>query len=307
MLDTSCCFMGKQLQAPLMINAITGGHEDVLSINRELARAAAALGIGMAVGSQRAAFDDPAVRETFTVAREENPQGLLLANLSAYCTMDEAMAAVKMIDADGIQLYLNVSQELVMHEGEANFSGGLDNIRQLAQNLPVPVLVKEVGCGMAMETVAALANAGVSYIDIGGYGGTNFAAIEGKRCGERVALLEKWGIPTAISLLETLKVCRDISVVASGGLRNAEDVAKALAAGASLVALAGPILRVLKKQGLDDLIGYINDLKTGLKRMMMLTGAQQAADLAQKPLVITGFVAEWLRCRGIDIDSYARR
>jgi len=305
--DTSCRFMGKQLQAPLMINAITGGHEDVLSINRELARAAAVTGIGMAVGSQRAALDDPSVRETFSVAREENPQGLLLANLSAYCTVDEAMEAVKMIDADGIQLYLNVSQELVMREGEANFSGGLDNIRQLVQNLPVPVLVKEVGCGMAMETVTVLANSGVRYIDIGGYGGTNFAAIEGKRCGERVTLLEQWGIPTAISLLEAVKVSRDISVIASGGLRNAEDVAKALAAGASLVALAGPILRVLKKHGLDDLIVYINELKTGLHRMMMLTGAQQPSDLARKPLVITGFVAEWLRRRGIDIDSLARR
>jgi len=306
-LDTSCSFMGKVLHAPLMINAITGGHADVLVINRELARAAAATGIGMAVGSQRAALDDPAVRETFTVAREENPQGLLLANLSAFCTLEDALEAVKMIDADGIQLYLNVSQELVMHEGEANFSGGLDNIRQLALNLPVPVLVKEVGCGMAMETVMALVNAGVRYLDIGGYGGTNFATIEGKRRGEYGAHLEQWGIPTAISLLEALNVDQRISVVASGGVRTAEDAAKALAVGASLVAQAGPFLRVLKKQGLDGLIKFINELIMGLSQVMMLTGAQHPADLAQKPLVITGFVAEWLKRRGIDIDCYARR
>ncbi len=306
-LDTSCSFMGKILHAPLMINAITGGHADVLVINRELAKAAAATGIGMAVGSQRAALDDPAVRETFTVAREENPRGLLLANLSAFCTLEDAQEAVKMIGADGIQLYLNVSQELVMYEGEANFSGGLDNIRQLALKLPVPVLVKEVGCGMAMETVTALVNAGVCYLDIGGYGGTNFAAIEGKRRGKNGAPLDKWGIPTAISLLEALNVDQRISVVASGGVRTAEDAAKALAAGASLVAIAGPFLRVLKKQGLDGLIKFINELTTGLRRVMMLTGAQHPADLAQKPLVITGFVAEWLKRRGIDIDCYARR
>jgi isopentenyl-diphosphate delta-isomerase len=306
-LDTSCSFMGKLLRAPLMINAITGGHAGVLEINRGLARAAAATGIAMAVGSQRAALDDPAVRHTFSVAREVNPQGLLLANLSAFCTLDEALEAINMIDADGIQLYLNVHQELAMREGEANFSGGLENIKHLVRNLPVPVLVKEVGSGMARETVAALAQAGVRYIDISGWGGTNFAAIEGRRAGKSSTPLEGWGIPTAVSLLEALNVSPSISVVASGGVRSAKDVAKALAAGALLAALAGPFLRVLKEGGLEGLVGYINEIITGLGGVMMLTGAQHLAALAQKPLVITGFTAEWLGRRGIDIDSYARR
>lgn len=306
-LDTSCGFMGKRLRAPLMINAITGGHAGVLEINRELARAAAATGIAMAVGSQRAALDDPAVRSTFYVARKENPRGLLLANLSAFCTLQEALDAVKMIDADGIQLYLNVNQELVMREGEARFSGGLENIKHLALNLPVPVLVKEVGCGMARETVQALADAGVHYIDVSGLGGTNFAAIEGRRGGKGGFSLEQWGIPTAIGLLEALSIGRRISVVASGGVRTAEDAAKALTAGASLVALAGPFLRALKKDGTKGLIKYINDLILGLSRVMMLTGAQHLAALSQKPLVITGFVAEWLERRGVDVNSYARR
>ncbi|TYO97330.1 isopentenyl-diphosphate delta-isomerase [Desulfallas thermosapovorans DSM 6562] len=306
-LDTSCSFMGKKLKAPLMINAITGGHSGVLGINRELARAAAFTGIAMAVGSQRAALDDPAVRDTFSVAREFNPEGLLLANLSALCTLEQALEAVEMINADGIQLYLNVNQELAMPEGEMNFSGVLENIRNLAANLPVPVLVKEVGCGMARETVAALADAGVRYIDVSGWGGTNFAAIEGRRGGKGGIALERWGIPTAISLLEALNAGKTISVVASGGVRTAEDAAKALTAGASLVALAGPFLRVLKKRGPEGLVHYIGELISGLKRVMMLTGASHMAALARRPLVITGLTAAWLKRRGIDIDCYARR
>ncbi|AGL00952.1 type 2 isopentenyl-diphosphate Delta-isomerase [Desulfoscipio gibsoniae] len=305
--NTSCSFMGKQLSAPLMINAITGGHAGVLEINRGLAKAAAATGIAMAVGSQRAALDDPAVRNTFCVAREENPRGLLLANLSAFCTLEEALEAVNMIEADGIQLYLNVNQELVMREGEVNFSGALENIRNLVLNLPVPVLVKEVGCGMARKTVLALANAGVHYIDVSGFGGTNFAAIEGMRGGKNCASLEHWGIPTAVSLLEALSVGKGISVVASGGVRTAEDMAKALAAGASLVAMAGPFLRVLKREGPERLIIFINELITNLRRIMMLTGAQHTTALAQQPLVITGLVGEWLKRRGIDINKYAVR
>ncbi|WP_161822268.1 type 2 isopentenyl-diphosphate Delta-isomerase [Sporotomaculum syntrophicum] len=306
-LDTSCSFMGKQLSAPLMINALTGGHAEVRVINRELARAAAATGIGMAVGSQRAALEDPMVRDTFTIAREENPRGLLLANLSAFCTLEEALAAVDMVEADGIQLYLNVSQELTMREGEANFSGCLANIKQLVHNLPVPVLVKEIGCGMALETVAALAKAGVRYLDIGGYGGTNFTAIEGKRAGEINIPLEKWGLPTAISLLEALNAGMGISIVASGGLRTAEEAVKALTAGATLVAMAGPLLRVLMQEGPEGLVVYITEFITNLRRVMMLVGAQKPVELSQKPLVITGLVAEWLERRGIDINRYARR
>jgi isopentenyl-diphosphate delta-isomerase len=305
--DCAVSFMGKQLRAPLMINAITGGHAGVLEINRGLARAAAACGIAMAVGSQRAALDDPAVRDTFVVAREENPDGLLLANLSALCTSDEALEAINMIDADGIQLYLNVNQELAMREGDTDFRGVLANIQSLVRDLPVPVVVKEVGCGLARETVLALYRAGVSYIDVSGRGGTNFAAIESRRGGSGGAYLEQWGIPSAVSLLEALSTGLPLKVIASGGLRSVVDIAVALAAGASLTAMAGPFLRALQAGGTEGLAGYINDLITGLQRVMMLTGAENLVALARKPLVITGFTAEWLCRRGVDIDCYARR
>ncbi|MBF7084562.1 type 2 isopentenyl-diphosphate Delta-isomerase [Desulfallas sp. Bu1-1] len=306
-IDCSCVFMGKRLRAPLMINAITGGHTRLVEINQGLARAAAATGIAMAVGSQQAALDDPLVRHTFTVAREENPDGLLLANLSAQCSVDEALQAVEMICADGIQLHLNVNQELAMHEGDTDFRGVRDNIERLVKSLPVPVVVKEVGFGMAREVVVALYQAGVRYVDVSGWGGTNFAAIEGKRGGKGGAFLERWGIPTAISLLEALSTGLPVTIIASGGLRTPLDMALALAAGASLTAIAGPFLKELVEKGWDGLVCYINDLISGLRQVMMLTGAGDLAALARKPLVVTGFTAEWLKRRGVDVDVYARR
>ena len=307
MLNTEYTFLGHKLRAPLIINAITGGHPNVLNINSNLAEAAAITGIGMAVGSQQAALEDPTVLKTFSIAREKNPNGLLLANLSALCTLEEALQAIQMIDADGIQLYLNVSQELVMPEGELNFKGALSNIEYLSQNLPIPLIVKEVGCGINKETAGILFNAGVRYLDLGGFGGVNFASIEGKRRGESDTPLSKWGIPTAISLLETLTVNKRLLIIATGGLRTPEEAVKSLVAGAAMIALAGPFLQVLQHQGLEGLIKYINSFITGIAQIMMLTGAQNITQLTEKPLVITGYVAEWMHRRGIDIDCYARR
>lgn len=305
--DCSCIFMGKRLQAPLMINAITGGHARLAEINQGLARAAAATGIAMAVGSQRAALDDPNVRHTFTVAREENPDGVILANLSAQCSVDEAMQAVEMIGADGIQLHLNVNQELAMVEGDTDFGGVRDNIERLVKNLPVPVVVKEVGFGLSREVVTALYGAGVRYMDVSGRGGTNFVAIEGKRGGTGGAFLERWGIPTAISLLEALSTGLPVKIIASGGLRTPLDMALALAAGATMTAMAGPFLKEVVEKGWDGLAARINDLIGGLRQVMMLTGAGDLDALSRKPLVITGFTAEWLKRRGVDVDVYARR
>ena len=306
-IDCSCSFMGKKLLAPLMINAITGGHADVTEINRGLARVAAATGIAMAVGSQRAALDDPEVKKTFTVAREENSQGLLLANLDALCTLEEAEQAIEMIDADGLQLHLNVGQELVMREGETSFAGIIDNIGYLASKLHVPVVVKEVGFGLSREVVTTLFEAGVRYIDISGRGGTNFAAIEGRRGGVVGLHLKKWGIPTAISLLEAVSARLPLTVIASGGLRSSLDIALALTAGASLTAMAGPFLKVFVEKGEHGLLSLMQELIAGLKQVMLLTGAVDLPSLKEKPIIITGYTAEWLQRRGINVDFYARR
>ncbi|MCL6610001.1 MAG: type 2 isopentenyl-diphosphate Delta-isomerase [Peptococcaceae bacterium] len=305
--DLSVQFLGKRLEAPIMINAITGGHPNTLEINRALAVAARKTGVAMAVGSQKAALEDSRVRETYIVAREENPEGILLANLSATCTPVEAVQAVEMINADGIQVHFNVPQELFMDEGDPDFGMILPRIRELVENVNFPVIAKEVGFGMSGETILDLYRSGVKIMDVGGSGGTNFISIESARRGQSNEEFEDWGIPTAVCLFEGLELGLPVDFIASGGLRTALDIARSLAAGARLAAMARPFLKVLVQGSPQSLVDYIEQLKQGLARYMVMTGARCIGDLTRVPLVITGSTAEWLIRRGVDVNAYARR
>lgn len=304
--DTACEFLGKQLRAPLLINAMTGGHPKLEIINNSLAKAAAVTGVALAVGSQRAALEDVSARASFEVVREANPDGVVLANLGADCSLAEANEAITMIKADGIQLHLNVPQELAMSEGDRNFKGILENIELLTKQLDVPVLVKEVGFGMSKESIRRIFKAGVKYIDVGGAGGTDFMAIEQSRSGREVEWT--WGIPTAISLMEGMAVkSKGVSLIASGGIEHALDCVKALAMGCSLVGMARPLLRILVDGSDQRLISYLEKMIEDMQRIMLMLGLRRISDLTLVPMVISGQTYHWAVQRGIEVESYARR
>ncbi|MDD4169675.1 MAG: type 2 isopentenyl-diphosphate Delta-isomerase [Desulfotomaculaceae bacterium] len=307
-IDTTCFFMGKKLQAPLLINAITGGHPSVMNINRSLARVARQTGIAMAVGSQMSGLENSEVKQTYEIARQENPNGVILANLNAGAPPEQAAAAVKMISADGLQLYLNIPQELAMPEGDRDFSGIITNISEVVSALDVPVIIKEVGSGLSGETIATLYNMGVRYVDVGGQGGTNFIAIESMRSGREISNeMLNWGIPTAVSLLEGLGLGLPIFIIASGGLKTGIDVAKAITLGAFLAGIAKPFLKELMEKSEEALLSKIDGIIHELRLAMLMSGAENLAQMKKKPVIITGKVAEWTKCRGIDVSIYAQR
>jgi isopentenyl-diphosphate delta-isomerase len=309
-IDTSCQFLNKKLAAPILINAMTGGHPDVKEINRSLARAAKQAGIAIALGSQRAALEDASVSGTFKVVREENPEGVVIANLSAACSLAEAHQAVEMVQADALQLHVNVPQELAMAEGDREFSDILPNISRINKELSVPVIIKEVGFGMSKETVAQIYQTGVKMIDISGSGGTNFIAIEEGRNKENLNYagdLSDWGIPSMVSIVESLESGFPMGIVASGGLRSSSDIAKALALGADLAGISRPFLQTLMDKGEQELNEHIRQLIAGLRKIMLMCGAVNVAELTNVPAIITGMSAEWLKARGIDINKYAQR
>jgi len=300
--DPSCTFLGKTLRLPLLINAMTGGHPDVLAINRGLARASCQMGIAMAVGSQKAGLVDPALYNTYSVVREENPDGVILANLSASCLPDEASAAIHMIAADGIQLYLNASQELAMTEGDRQFRGVLKNIARIKASVAVPLIVKEVGFGMPRETMVNLREAGVDFIDVGGWGGTNFFEIETLRRGEQPeADLLSWGIPTAVCLLEGLNLNPPVPIIACGGISTALDIAKALSLGACLVGIARHFLKFIIEEKEVGLIQEIYRLEDRLRTIMLLVGTKTVKELAEKPYIVTGRTGAWIKQRGLSL------
>lgn len=290
----STLLFNKNIDMPLIINALTGGPHELLKINSLLAEASDELGIGMAVGSQSLALEDRSFCDSFTIVRKKNPEGLIIANVSANIIPQKALEAVEMIEADALQLHLNIAQELFMEEGDRDFCKLEENIFNIVRLSPVEVIVKEIGFGISKESAEKISKLGVKWLDIGGAGGTNFITIESRR-GEKKYLKPpiEWGIPTAASLLEVKGSKADLKYIASGGVRSALDIIKSFALGAEAVAIAGPLLRIAAKNNLQELIKYLSTLQKDVERLVFLCGAKTSQDMKNKDMIITGKMKEW--------------
>ncbi|WP_080845437.1 type 2 isopentenyl-diphosphate Delta-isomerase [Cytobacillus gottheilii] len=296
------------MSSPIFINAMTGGGgERTYQINRDLAIAARATGIAIAVGSQMSALKDQSEAKSYSVVRKENPKGLIFANLGSEATLEQAKAAVEMVEANALQIHLNVVQELVMPEGDRDFTGALRRIEQIIHHIKVPVIVKEVGFGMSRETIRKLTEAGASIVDVGGFGGTNFSKIENERRQRHIPFFNHWGIPTAVSISEATSHKGNLTILASGGIQTSTEAAKAIALGADAVGMAGALLKVLVEENLESLIDEIHALHHELKLIMTAVGATSVKQLQQAPLILSGDVYHWLQQRGINTCSYSQR
>ena len=299
-IDVSSRFLNHTFSSPLFISAMTGGHPGTKDTNARLARAAERYGIGMGVGSQRAALENPSLADTFSVVRDEAPHAFLVANLGVVQLRDHgiewAERAVEMIGADALAIHLNFLQEAIQPEGDHNALGCFAAIEDLARSFKKPVIVKETGCGISAATARRCWGAGVRAIDTGGWGGTSWAAVESVRADESGNAGDKklislgqdfatWGIPTVVSLAEVLATGGP--VIASGGLRSGLDVAKGLAFGADLCGMALPFLKPAMKDD-NALSGVIDTIHRELTVAMFLTGSARIADLRKASLHIMG-------------------
>jgi isopentenyl-diphosphate delta-isomerase len=306
-IDLSQHFLGKELRYPLLVNALTGGTDQARRINQALAYISRKHGLAMALGSQTIALEDQGLRETFSIVREINPGGLLMANLAASASLEKVLSAVEMISADAVQLHFNVPQELAMYEGDRNFKGVLKNIENIACHCPVPLIAKEVGFGFSREAVKMLFDSGVKIFDNGGKGGTNFIVIEDQRDGNFNHELYDWGIPTAISLAEIISLKLPIGVIASGGIRTATDAAKAIAMGAECVGMAAPFLKILLDGGIEELDKMVSSFLYRLRAVFLMTASRNIKEMQKQPLIIVKETAEWLRAREIDPHFCSKR
>lgn len=290
-IDISTNFLGRKISAPIMINAMTGGSDYCKEFNNAFSKIAAEFNIPIAVGSQRAIFESEKAKASYKIVRE-NSKALLIANLSADSNLEMAKEAIKLIDADALQLHINPGQELVMAEGDRNFKGITENIKALVENLNVPIIVKDIGIGMSKTTVKKLTQIGVEYIDISGYGGTNFIEIESMRSDLKFPELLNFGIPTALATINARNVSREANLISSGGITNSLDIVKALVLGADIVGLAGIILRVYDKAGTEGLREFFNDLLYKIKTIMLILGVQNINDLKNLNYKTTGLLKE---------------
>jgi isopentenyl-diphosphate delta-isomerase len=302
-LDLATTLVGKPLRLPLLVTGMTGGTDEAASVNRDLAALAEARGIAFGVGSQRAMQRSPALGWTFAV-RAAAPTAVVLANLgavqaTALATRDAA-ALVRAVGADALCVHLNPAQELIQPGGDRDFRGALDAIARLVRELPVPVVVKETGCGISRRTAERLRAAGVRTVDVSGAGGTSWVKVEALRADEAQrelgALFADWGIPTAAALLGVRGL--GLEVVASGGIRTGLDVAKAIALGARVVGVALPVFRSYRAGGPAAAGRFLDGLTAGLRAAMVLTGSRDLAALGRVPLVIGGRLRDWAHTGG---------
>ncbi len=315
-INTSTELFGHKLAAPIIVEGMTGGTEKAAKINEALAEAVEDFKIALGIGSQRVALEDPSLAYTFSIARDKAPHALLIGNLGAPQIAGEdglanVQRAVKMIDADAFAIHLNSLQEVMQPEGNTSFKQLSEKIREITSKVQVPIIAKETGAGFASEEAKLLEKIGVKAIDIGGAGGTSWAAVESyrakmrrERSRERLGnVFWDWGIPTAVSTVEVSQTTQ-LTVIASGGIRTGIDIAKAIALGADAAGLALPLLKpALEGEVSNVLQMLVNQVKTA----MFLIGVKSVRELKQTPLIITGKTAQWLSFRGFKLEKYAVR
>jgi isopentenyl-diphosphate delta-isomerase len=291
-IDLRAEFLGKRLNAPVLISSMTGGFDLARKVNRNLAAAAQELGLAMGVGSQRVAIEAPSAAESFQV-RDVAPDILLLGNLGAVqlnygYTVEHCRKAVDMIGADALILHLNVLQEAVQPEGNRNFKGLAAKIADVCRDLRCPVVVKEVGNGISAEVALKLRAAGVRAIDVAGKGGTSWYSIEAQRAASQGkppnTTFSAWGIPTEEALVSVRRAVPDLQLVASGGIRTGLDMAKVIALGADIAAFGQPLLSAALESP-QAVVEYLRAIINEIRVAMLCVGAANLGQLRSAPLV----------------------
>ncbi len=319
-IDTSVTFLGRTLRYPIFMSSLTGGHPDVTSINRNLARAAEHYGLALGVGSQRAAIVNPDVASSYAVTRENAPNAFLIANIGApqlitqprhpAFTLEQVQRAIDMIAANALAVHMNSLQEAAQPEGDRRAVGEAAALKALTGQVAIPVIAKETGAGVCREQALLLRSCGVSAIDVGGAGGSSMSAMEAARSQSRgdertmnIGLLYRdWGIATPIAVVEA--GAAHLPLISTGGVRSGLDIARALALGATLVGMGFPFLKAAS-ESYEQVCELLETVVSELKVAMQLSGASTIAQLRQVDIVVIGETHNWLMMRGFEDELKA--
>lgn len=323
-IDTSVNFLGRSLRYPIFMSSLTGGHSDVTSINRNLARAAERYGLALGVGSQRAGIVNPDVAASYAVTRQHAPNTFLIANIGApqlivqprhpAFTLEQVERAINMIGANALAVHMNSLQEATQPEGDRRAVGEAAALKALTSQIALPVVAKETGAGVCREQALLLRSCGIAAIDVGGAGGSSMSAMEAARSqshgderNRNLGMLYRdWGIATPVAVVEASVA--GLPLISTGGVRNGLDMARALALGATLVGMGFPFLKAAS-ESYEAVCGLLETVVAELKVAMQLSGAANIAQLQQVDIVVTGETCNWLTMRGFEetLKSMAQR
>jgi isopentenyl-diphosphate delta-isomerase len=299
-IDTSITVMGKKLRAPIIVAAMTGGTARAREINRELAAIAEERGYGFGLGSQRAMLRG-GKDDTYEV-RDVAPTALILGNIGGVQARELSTDAVAdlagRVGADAMCVHLNPAMEIVQPGGDRYFAGVLGAIERLVEELKIPVVAKETGCGLGPRAARRLARAGVKHVDVSGAGGTSWVAVETERATEDArplgVALRDWGVPTAASVMICKRARpRFSTIIATGGVASGLDAARAIVLGAHVAGIARPVLQAFVNGGREGALAYLAGVEAELRAVMLLVGAGSLRALRKAPFVMTGELPRW--------------
>jgi isopentenyl-diphosphate delta-isomerase len=284
--STETRLFGGAMGAPLLISCMTGGTPEATGINRTLAKVAQAHRLAIGLGSARVLLEEPGAIDSFYV-RDLAPDAVILANLGAVqlnrgVDTDDCRRLLGLLEADALVLHLNALQEALQVGGDVAFAGLLPRIESLCVELGAPVVIKEVGWGIPADDVRRLVDAGAAAVDVAGAGGTSWSEVERQRAGSHLAnvagAFRDWGIPTAEAVRRARQVAPDATLIASGGIRQGMDAAKAIALGADLAGIAGPFLRAAAA-GEEHADAFASEVVDVIRVVMFCTGCASVPEL----------------------------
>lgn len=284
-IDISTHFAGQDFEFPFFINAMTGGSEKAADVNRKLAQVAEATGILMVTGSYSAALQNP--NDHSYPTKEEFPNLLCATNIGVDKPVELGMQTVEEMNPLFLQVHVNVMQELLMREGERHFQSWKSNLAAYAQQIPVPVILKEVGFGMDVKTMKKALNMGIRTVDISGRGGTNFAYIENQRSGKR-SYLDNWGQSTVQALLNAQSLTDELEILASGGVRHPLDMVKCMVLGARAVGLSRTVLDLVERYTVEQVIEIVNEWKDDLRIILCALNCRNLEELRSVDYILHG-------------------
>lgn len=288
-IDLSTHFAQQDFEFPFYINAMTGGSEKGKAVNAKLARVAQATGIPMVTGSYSAALKNP--QDDSYRLKDIAPNLKLATNIGLDKDICLGMQTVTEMNPIFLQVHVNVMQELLMPEGERQFKHWRQHLKEYAEQIPVPIILKEVGFGMDVKTIQTAQALGIQTFDISGRGGTSFAYIENQRGGNR-SYLDQWGQSTVQCLLNCKDLVNQVEILASGGVRHPLDMIKCFVLGARAVGLSRTFLELVETYHEEEVIEIINGWKEDLKRIMCALNCKTISDLREVDYLLYGRLKE---------------
>ncbi|HGC8527652.1 TPA: type 2 isopentenyl-diphosphate Delta-isomerase [Streptococcus agalactiae] len=288
-IDLSTHFAGQSFEFPFYINAMTGGSEKGKAVNHKLAQVAQATGIVMATGSYSAALKNN--EDDSYPTTDLYPDLKLATNIGLDKPLPAAESTVKAMNPIFLQVHVNVMQELLMPEGEREFHMWRSHLKEYVDNIQCPLILKEVGFGMDLQSIKDAYDIGITTVDISGRGGTSFAYIENQRGRDR-SYLNTWGQTTAQSLINAQSMMDKMDILASGGIRHPLDMVKCLVLGAKAVGLSRAVLELVERYPVDDVIAILNSWKEDLRMIMCALNCKKITDLRQVNYILYGQLKE---------------